>query len=196
MTDTSLRGKLIIVSGPSASGKTTLLERLFALCPGPMVMSVSATTRSPRAGEVDGVHYHFLTPEAFSAARARGEFLECFEVHGRGTWYGTLEREVTTGLIAGKWVILEIDVQGTLRVLERYPGALTIFVHPGSLEELERRLRRRGTESEADIQRRLASARRELAQIHHYRYHVVNDDLDRAVQEICDLLQGSGGASA
>ena len=181
-------GKLIIISGPSASGKTTLLARVFAECPRPLTASVSATTRPPRPGEVDGRHYHFLTPEDFAQRRARGEFLECFEVFGRGHWYGTLRSEVTTGLAAGRWVVLEIDVQGALEVLGSYPEAVTIFVHPGSIDELERRLRRRGTESEADIQRRLETARQELQFIPRYRHEVINDHLDQAVREICDLL--------
>ncbi|HEX3725069.1 MAG TPA: guanylate kinase [Pirellulales bacterium] len=181
-------GRLIVVSGPSGAGKTTLLKRMFAECRRPLVASVSATTRRPRPGEVDGVDYHFLSAGEFARRRAAGEFLECCEVFTRGDWYGTLLSEVTPSLAAGKWVVLEIDVQGTLAVLERYPDAVTIFVLPASYEELERRLRDRGTESEDALARRLATARRELISAPCYRFRVVNDDLDRAVHEMCQIM--------
>lgn len=185
-------GKLVVISGPSGAGKTTLLKRLFARAPVPLVASVSATTREPRPGEVDGVDYHFLTKDEFARRRERGEFLESFEVYQRGDWYGTLKQEVGPRLSAGKWVVLEIDVQGTLAVLRHYPEAITIFVRPSSLAELERRLRDRGTDSEAAIGRRLEVARRELSSIDHYRYQVVNDDVDRALSELCEILSHTG----
>lgn len=181
-------GKLVIVSGPSGAGKTTVLRGVFQRCRQPLVASVSATTRPRRPGEVDGVHYHFLDTEEFDTRRQRGDFLECFEVFGRGHWYGTLREEVLTGLRAGKWVVLEIDVQGALAVIQQYPEAISIFVRPESLEVLERRLRGRGTESEEAVGRRLAQARQELAQADRYRYQVVNDELERAVREICHIL--------
>jgi len=192
-----MSGKLIVISGPSGAGKTTLLKLMYERCHGPLVASVSATTRSPRKGEVAGVDYHFLSREDFARRREAGEFLECCEVYGRGDWYGTLKSEVAPSLAAGKWVVLEIDVQGTFSVLEHFPEAITIFIRPrpdtaSSLAELERRLRERETESEAAIQRRLEVAARELAQAHHYRYQVTNDNLDRAVQEICQILSPSG----
>jgi len=108
----SEHGRLVVISGPSGAGKTTLVERVFQKCPLPLVRSVSATTRPPRRGETNGVDYHFLSPEEFQARKNRGEFLECFEVFGRGYWYGTLSSEVATGLAAGKWVVLNIDVNG------------------------------------------------------------------------------------
>ena len=185
-------GKLVVISGPSGAGKTTLLKRLFARSPVPLVASVSATTRFPRPGEVDGVDYHFLTKEEFARRRERNEFLESFEVYQRGDWYGTLKQEVGPRLSEGKWVVLEIDVQGTLAVLQHYPEAVTIFVRPSSLGELERRLRDRGTDSEAAIGRRLEVARRELASIDRYQYQVVNDDVDRALNELCEILSQSG----
>lgn len=186
-------GKLVVVSGPSGAGKSTVLKRLFQSAPVPLAASVSATTRSPRPGEVDGVDYHFLTEEEFNHRRQRGEFLECFQVFDRGHWYGTLLSEVTPSLKGGKWVILEIDVQGALSVMERYPEAITIFLRPPSLEVLEERLRRRHTETEEAIQARLRQARDELALAHRYRYQVINDHVDRAVHEICDILTQSGG---
>jgi guanylate kinase len=185
---TTKAGQLVIISGPSGAGKTTLLERVFGQSHLPLVASVSVTTRAPRQGERDGVDYHFLSREEFARRRQQGEFLESCEVFGQGDWYGTLDAEVTPSLAAGKWVVLEIDVQGTREVLRNYPGALTIFVHPGSIDELERRLRERGTESDAALARRLQVARRELAAADLYRYQVINDEIDRATREICDIL--------
>ena len=184
----SKQGRLIVVSGPSGAGKTTVLKKVFARCPL-LVSSVSATTRPPRPGEVDGVDYYFLSPEEFAARRQRREFLECFEVFGSGHWYGTLESEVAPRLAAGKWVVLEIDVDGTLAVLERYPDTVTLFVRPDSIEDLERRLRRRGTEPEAAIQRRLEVARRELGFVDRYRYVVINRSVDQAVDDILQILK-------
>lgn len=185
-------GRVIVISGPSGAGKTTLVERLFAAAPGPLATSVSATTRSPRKGEESGVHYHFLSLDEFQRRREMGDFLECYEVFGRGDWYGTLRDEVAPRLEAGKWVVLEIDVHGMQAVTREYPEAVTIFVQPGSLEELERRLRDRNTESEPAIQRRLAAARRELDSAHLYRHQVINDDVERAVREICTILTSPG----
>ena len=187
------RGKLVVVSGPSGAGKTTVLKRLFQSARGPLVSSVSATTRPPRPGEVDGVDYHFLTPEEFERRRARGEFLECFEVFQSGHWYGTLQSEVTSGLRAGKWVLLEIDVRGAMAVMERYPQAVTIFIRPPSLDDLERRLRDRGTESGQSLEERLGRARQEIRMAPHYRHQVVNDDVDGAVRRMYDILIRSGG---
>jgi len=187
------RGKLVVVSGPSGAGKSTVLKRLFQSARVPLASSVSATTRPPRPGEVDGVDYHFLTDEEFHRRRRRGDFLECFEVFGRGHWYGTLLSEVTPSLRAGKWVVLEIDVQGALAVIERYPEAITIFLRPPSLEVLEERLRCRHTETEEAIQKRLGQARRELALADKYRHQVINDEVDQAVRQISNILTESGG---
>jgi guanylate kinase len=181
-------GKLIVISGPSGVGKTTLLKRLYYKCPQ-LRASISATTRSPRPGERDGVDYHFISQQEFERRRLAGEFLECFEVFGRGQWYGTLKSEVSPSLAAGQSIVLEIDVQGTLAVVEQHPEALTIFVHPGSVTELENRLRGRGTETPESIARRLEVARAELQYADRYRYRVVNDDVDRAVEEICQILR-------
>jgi guanylate kinase len=184
------RGRLVVISGPSGAGKSTVVRELLrpGICPLPLVLSVSATTRRPREGEVDGVNYFFLSHEEFARRRAAGEFLECKEVFGRGDWYGTLQSQVASGLAAGKWVILEIDVEGALAVLEKHPDVLTIFLHSGSIEELERRLRQRNTETEESIRRRLEVARRELAFKDRYRYEVINRDVPTAVREICEIL--------
>ena len=178
--------RLVIISGPSGAGKSTVVRELLVTCPLPLIMSVSATTRRARPGEVDGSDYFFLTPEEFSARREANDFLECKEY--AGNWYGTLQSQVTAGLAEGKWVILEIDVEGTLAVLEKHPEALTIFVHSGSIDELERRLRARNTETEDSLTRRLATARRELAQKSRYRYEVINHDVPQAVREVCEIL--------
>jgi guanylate kinase len=178
--------RLVVISGPSGAGKSTVVRELFKSCPVPMHWSVSATTRLPRRGEKEGEDYYFLTPEEFAARQASGDFVECKQY--AGNWYGTLQSQVTAGLADGKWVILEIDVEGTLAVLEKYPEALTIFIHSGSVEELERRLRARNTESEEALARRLDTARRELGQKSRYRYEVINRDVHQAVRDVCEIL--------
>lgn len=187
----SENGRIVILSGPSGAGKSTVVRRLLAECPLPLILSVSATTRAPRPGERHGEDYYFLTRDEFARRKAAGEFLECKEVFGRGDWYGTLRSVVATGLTEGKWVILEIDVEGARSILAEFPEAVTIFLDPGSAEELERRLRGRGTDSEEAVQRRLEVAQREFSSIAIYRHRVVNDQPENAVRTICDILQNS-----
>jgi guanylate kinase len=182
-------GKLVIISGPSGAGKSTVVRDLLSCGVLPLRLSVSATTRPAREGEVDGVHYHFMSQEEFARRRAAGEFLECKEVFGRGDWYGTLASDVADGFAQGKWMVLEIDVEGAMAVLAERPDAITIFIDPGSDEELERRLRNRNTDSEAAIQRRLEVAKREMAQAGRYTYRIVNKTVPQAVQEICEILK-------
>ncbi len=183
-----IAGRLIIFSGPSGVGKTTILKQLRQDCKLPICESVSATTRARRPGETDGVSYHYLTREQFQSHIEKDEFLEYTEVFGRGDMYGTLKEPVNQALRDGKWIILELDVVGALKVLKIQPDAITIFVHPGSTEELERRLRGRGTESEEDLKRRLEVATGELEASSHYKHIVYNTSVQQTVDEICQLL--------
>jgi guanylate kinase len=183
---------MIILSGPSGVGKSTVVRNLLARHADRLRLSVSATTRPPRPGEIDGVDYYFLTREEFDRRRQAGEFLECCEVFGRGQWYGTLVSEVRPSPNGQKWVILDIDVEGAEKVRRQFPDVPTIFLRPSSDAELERRLRARGTESEESIQRRLEVARRELSRADQYQYQVVNDTVERAVNEISRILATLG----
>ncbi len=190
MTDNpSGKGQLIVLSGPSGVGKTSIVQRMLAECCQPLILSVSATTRAPRPGEIDGVDYHFLSDEEFQRRRKAGAFLECCELYGGGHWYGTLRESVETSLNDGKWVILEIDVAGAMKVIDgSFPDAITVFVRPRSLAELEQRLRERGTETERAIEQRLDRARHELSYADRYRNCLVNDTLEQTVHDICQLL--------
>ncbi len=182
--------RLIIISGPSGAGKSTVTRRLLDECELPLRLSVSATTRLPRPGERDGTEYHFLTPQRFDELRRENAFLECKEVFGRGHWYGTLRSEVTDGLNAGRWIILEIDVHGALEVMDDEElNPISLFIHPGGMDELERRLRDRGTESEAAIQRRLETAAEEMRYLHRYQYEIINGSVDVAVAQVCQILK-------
>ena len=185
-------GKLVVLSGPSGVGKSTVVGEVLGQFPDRLRLSVSATTRPPRPNEQDGPHYHFLTDQQFSERRERGEFVETIEVFGRGHWYGTLWSEVRPFLAAGKWVLLEIDVDGAENVLEQFNKPISIFLRPDSLEELERRLRNRGTENEKSIERRLSVARRELELADRYEYQVVNKTVAQAVDDISQILQDKG----
>jgi guanylate kinase len=188
-----LPGRLVVVSGPSGSGKSTLLDRALGRLEGRARLSVSTTTRAPRPGEREGVDYHFVSREEFVAARARGEFLEWAEF--AGNLYGTPAGPVREALAGGTCVILEIDVQGALQVRARVPSAVLIFITVPSLEALAARLRYRGTESEETIRRRLDLARWELERAERYDERVLNEDLDRAVDDLVAVLgrYGCGG---
>ena len=178
--------KLFVVSGPSGAGKGTLVAQVRTQRPD-LGLTVSATTRQPRPGEIDGVSYHFLTVEDFDARVQAGEFLEWANVHGNR--YGTLVSEVTRNLEAGHSVILEIDVQGALNVRKVYPEAVLVFIEPPSMEVLEQRLRGRGTEDEASVKLRLADAAQEMELASAYDERIVNDELDAAVARLAAVLE-------
>jgi guanylate kinase len=179
-----IEGNLFIVSAPSGAGKTSLVRALLERDPR-LALSVSSTTRHPRAGETDGVHYHFLTHGVFRAAVAAGAFLEHAEVFGN--LYGTRESDARGRLAEGRDLILEIDWQGAHQVRERIPGAIGIFILPPSMAELERRLRTRATESEEVIARRLAQARDDMAQAPDYDYLVVNGEFETALKDLAAI---------
>ena len=186
---------IVILSGPSGVGKTTIVKQLLADCELPLKLSISATTRPPRHNETHGLDYYFLDQEEFDVRRDLGEFLECREVFGRGYWYGTLRSEVETSLANGNWVLLEIDVEGAMAVVEKRPDAITILIRPESVEQLEERLRKRGTESEEVIQKRLARAEFELSHQPKYRESVVNQTLDQTVADICGILNDAAAVA-
>jgi guanylate kinase len=177
--------RLAVLSGPSGVGKGTVVARLRELVPQIWV-SVSATTRAPRPGEVDGVQYHFRSVAEFERMAAAGELLE----HARfaGNCYGTPKAPVLEQLAAGHPTLLEIDLQGARRVRAQLPGARLIFLAPPSLEELVQRLTRRGTESAAEFDERMRRAEVELAAAAEFDHVVVNDELDRAAAQVAALV--------
>lgn len=178
--------RLTVLAGPTAVGKGTVSADLRARYPQ-VWLSVSATTRSPRPGEVDGVHYHFVSPDEFDAMEARGEMLETALVHGRNR-YGTPRRPVEERLAAGEPALLEIDLQGARKVRQSMPDAQFVFLAPPSFDELVRRLVGRGTEDEEERERRLATARVELSAESEFDHVIVNDDVRRATDELVSLM--------
>jgi guanylate kinase len=180
-------GPLVIVSGPSGSGKSTVIDRVLKTSGLPLRLAVSATTRPARPGEQDGVHYYFWTPERFEREVRAGAFLEWAEVHGQR--YGTLKREVEPFRQQGKGVILDIDVQGARAVRRQIPDAVPVFLRTSAFETYEQRLRQRASEDETKIQERLATARKELACADEYDFHVINDDLNVAMDKFQAILR-------
>jgi guanylate kinase len=183
------RGHLIVVAGPSGVGKGSLVLGLLARDPV-LVRSISATTRPPRPIETDRVDYFFVDDATFDLMVSRGELLEWAEVF-HGNRYGTPARWVDDQRDAGRDVILEIDVQGAAQVKERAPDAVLVLLAPPSLDDLESRLRGRGTEDDGSIAERLEAAERELAQATWFDHVVVNDDLERATGEVAAIIERS-----
>ena len=179
---TQKKGVLFVISGPSGVGKGTINQRLFDEFTDAVAFSVSATTRGPREGEIDGKHYFFITRQEFEARVANNDFLEHAEY--AGNCYGTPRSYVLSLLEKGVSVILEIDLQGAMQVKERMPESVSIFILPPSFEELENRLRGRGTETPEKIEKRLAAAKHEIDMAHTYDFRIVNDDLDEAYDKL------------
>jgi guanylate kinase len=179
------KGILFVLSGPSGVGKNTVLDELFKNFEG-VSYSVSATTRERREGEVEGEDYFFISEAEFKEIEAEDGFIESAVVHGH--YYGTPKKFVDQKLDEGEDIILEIDTQGAKQVREKYPEAIYIFLVPPSLEELENRLDKRGSESDKSKNLRLKNARQELKEVHKYDYEVINDSLSDAVREIKKII--------
>lgn len=179
------RGTLVLYTGSSGVGKGTIMQELLKRDDN-IRLSVSNTTRLPRKGEIDGVHYNFVTKEQFENLISEDGYLEYAKYCDN--YYGTPKKQVEDMLEQGFNVFLEIEVQGGLQIMEKYPDVLSIFILPPSVEILEKRLRNRGTENEETIAKRLAEAKNEIAIKDKYKYNVVNDDLDKAVEEVLDIL--------
>jgi len=189
VTQRSRRGRLIVLTGPSGVGKSSVVNRLRAELPE-LVFSVSATTRPPRPAEVDGVDYRFVGDAGFDALIDAGALLEWAEIHGGLQRSGTPREPVEDALAAGCPVLVEVDLQGARAIKAAIPDAVTVFLEPPSFDELARRLRGRGTESEADVARRLDTARAELAARDEFDAAVVNDDLRTVVACLVELALG------
>ena len=181
-----MSGKLFVITAPSGAGKTSLIEAVMRDDPS-LKISVSYTTRPPRKGEKNGVDYHFVDEATFKGMRERGEFLESAEVHGNH--YGTAKRVILDAVKRGDDLILEIDWQGARQVRKLYPDCVGIFILPPSMAELERRLRGRGQDAEAVIQRRLANAQAEMTHASEFNYAIINKDFDTARGELADIVR-------
>lgn len=182
---TRKKGNLFIVSAPSGAGKTTLCQKLFEAVHD-IKPSVSYTTRSPRPGEVDGVHYTFVDEGEIRTMIAEGEFVEWAEVHGN--FYGTSRRRIEDMVNAGMDVMLDIDVQGARQVREKFPDSVLIFILPPSMDALKKRLAGRMSDSEEVIARRLRKASDEIGEYKNYDYVIVNNDLDEALKEMMSII--------
>ena len=181
-----MSGKLFVITAPSGAGKTSLINALLKDEPR-LRLSISYTTRPPRPGEANGREYHFVDDATFLAMRERGEFLESAEVHGYH--YGTAKQVIDRVLERGEDLVLEIDWQGARQVRALYPGCVGIFIHPPSIEELERRIRARGQDSDAVIHRRLQNAKDELAHAGDFKYAIINKDFDTAKSELAEIIR-------
>jgi len=182
----SKQGRLFIISAPSGGGKTTLSKALLNRF-NDILYSVSYTTRPPRKGERNGVDYYFIQKKDFEKKIESGHWAEWAEVHGN--YYGTSAGFINRGLASGRDILLDIDVQGTLQILENYPDSVTIFIMPPSLETLRKRLEMRRTESRGTIKRRLLTAEKEMAQKSIYRYIIVNDQLSISIEKLIAIIE-------
>ena len=178
-------GNLYIVSAPSGAGKTSLLAEVRSSLPD-LKVAISHTTRNIRPGEVDGEHYHFISKNDFLSMVEGDDFLEHAEVFGN--YYGTSKQSVSTMLDSGHSVVLEIDWQGAQQVRQFYPNAISIFILPPTIDELENRLRARGQDSDEIIAGRMNEARSEISHYHEYQYLVINDDMSAAVKQVINIF--------
>jgi len=181
-----MSGKLFVITAPSGAGKTSLIDAVMREDPT-LKISVSYTTRKPRPGEKEGVDYHFIDVATFQKMRARGEFLESAEVHGNH--YGTGKQVILDAVKRGDDLILEIDWQGAQQVRRLYPECVGIFILPPSVEELERRMRARGQDSEEVIRQRVQNAREELSHAGEFKYAIINKDFETARRELASIIQ-------
>ena len=179
-------GTLFVITAPSGAGKTSLIDAVMKDDPT-LKSSVSYTTRKPRPGEKEGVDYHFVDAKTFRRMQERGEFLESAQVHGNH--YGTAKRVILDAVAKGEDIILEIDWQGAQQVRRLYPECVGIFILPPSVEELERRMRLRGKDSDAVIRRRVENAREELAHAGEFKYAIINKDFETAQRELAEILR-------
>jgi guanylate kinase len=180
------RGHLFIISAPSGAGKTTLAKAVLERHED-MLYSVSYTTRKPRATERDGADYYFISKQDFENGINKGRWAEWAEVYGN--YYGTSDRFIVDGLSSGRDILLDIDVQGTIQILKKYPDSISIFILPPSIRILKKRLEMRGTDSHQVIDRRLAYAKHEMAQKNLYRHVIVNDNLSKAIEELSAIIE-------
>lgn len=181
-------GHLIVITAPSGAGKSSLIAAALKADPA-LRLSVSYTTRAPRPGEQNGREYHFIDETGFLGMLTRGEFLESAQVHGHR--YGTAEAVINAELAAGHDLILEIDWQGAQQVRRLYPDCIGIFILPPSIEELERRMQKRGQDSEAVIQRRMAVARDEISHAPEFDYAIINKDFDEASRDLVAIIRAA-----
>lgn len=187
MADPRNSKTLVIISAPSGAGKTTLCRRLLTDFKDDLILSVSTTTRSPRKGESHGREYYFVTADEFKKGIDASAFAEWALVHGN--YYGTSKASINSTLGSGQSLLLEIDVQGAANLRKTYPmQCFSVFISPPSLEELEKRLRSRGTDSEEVILKRMKNSRDEMARAHEYDHQIINGDLEKAYRELKDLV--------
>ena len=180
------KGRLFVITAPSGAGKSSLIRALLKDDPS-LKLSTSYTTRAPRPGEQNGREYHFVSDRDFLAMRERGEFLESAEVHGNH--YGTSRKVIEQALARGEDIVLEIDWQGAQQVRRLYPRCVGIFIVPPSVEELERRMRERGQDSDAVIRRRVENAREELAHQSEFQYAIINKDFEAARRQLAEIIR-------
>jgi guanylate kinase len=180
------RGHLFIISAPSGAGKTTLAKAALVRY-ADMLYSISYTTRTPRAVEKDGVDYHFISKQDFKKGIREGRWVEWAQVYGN--YYGTSGNFIDNGLSSGRDILLDIDVQGTIQILKKYPDSVTIFILPPSMKILKKRLEMRATDSAKVIEKRLEYAKKEMAQKDLYRHIIVNDNLSQAIDELSEIVK-------